>query len=96
MSAATANLTVAAALLLAGLSILLTIVAVASYARTKSPRLAWISAAFVAFAIQGVYLTVLSYKERGEIARGLGGPVPMLIALDLAIVAFLYLAVLKR
>jgi hypothetical protein len=96
MSALTANLTVAAAVLLTGLSLLLALVGGFSWSRTRSARLAWVTLAFAAFAVQGIYLWALSYRERSSVSSGSAGPFPTLLGLDLAIVALLYLSVLKR
>jgi hypothetical protein len=96
MSPATANLTVAGAVLLTGLSLLLLLVGLVSYTRTKSARLGWVSLAFAAFTVQGFYLSIRSYRDRAEIAEGSAGPYPVLIFLDVLIVVFLYLAAVKR
>jgi hypothetical protein len=96
MSATTANVAMAGAVILTGLAFLLAVVGAFSYSRTKAPRLVWVTLAFLGFVAQGFYLAMIAYRDRGDIAAGQGGPVPTIIALDLAIVAFLYLAVLKR
>lgn len=96
MSALAANLTVAGAVLLTGLSLLLAAIGAVSYLRTKSMRLLWVALAFAGFAVQGIYLWMLSYRGRSDVAEGSAGPFPTLLGLDLAIVVLLYLSVLKR
>jgi len=96
MSDTTANLTMAGAVLLTGLSALLLLVGATSYARMRAPRLLWVSLAFAGFLVQGVYLTMLAYRDRGAVATGSAGALPVIITLDVVILALLYLAAVKR
>lgn len=95
MGALQANVAVAVGVLLTGLSLLLFVVGAASYARVRNAKLLWVSLAFLGFAGQGVYFSVDAYARRGELARELDA-MPVLAAVNLAIVVALYLAVLKR
>ncbi len=90
-----ANLAVAVGVLLTGLSLLLLVVGLASYARVRNGKLLWVSLAFLGFAGQGLFFTLDAYARRGELAESLDA-MPVLAAVNLAIVAALYLAVLKR
>ena len=90
-----ANLAVAAAVVLTGISVLLLAVGAVSYARLRHGRLLGICVAFLVMAVQGVVLAVLSYRQRGAIADG-ELALPGLSAMNLAIVLALYVAVLKR
>ena len=95
MSAFGANVAVAAAVILSGISLLLLAIGVVSYTRLRHGRLLWVCIAFLVMAVQGAYLTVLSYRDRSAIADGdlsLAG----LTGVNLGIVLALYLAVLKR
>jgi hypothetical protein len=92
---AEANLAVGAAILLAGLSLLLAIVGFTSYARLRNARLLWVSFAFVGFLVQGAALAWRSYEARGDIASG-GTDLLLFSLLNLGIVLALYFAVLKR
>ncbi|MEK6976192.1 MAG: hypothetical protein AABY18_07605 [Candidatus Thermoplasmatota archaeon] len=95
MSALEANAAVAAGVILTGLSLLLLAVGVVSYTRLRHGRLLWVSVAFLVMAAQGLYLTVLAYKDRAAISGGdlsLGA----LAVVNLGVVIALYLAVLKR
>ena len=95
MSAFAANVAVAAAVVLSGISLLLLAVGVVSYTRLRHGRLFWVCVAFLVMAAQGTYLTYLSYRDRGEIASG-DYSVATLAFVNLGIVLALYLAVLKR
>lgn len=95
MGALQANAAAAVAVALTGLSLLLLVIGLASYQRVRNAKLLWVSAAFAGFAAKGVYFTVDAYRRRGELAADLDA-MPALAAADLAIVAALYLAVLKR
>lgn len=95
MSAFGANLAVASAVVLAGISTLLLAVGIVSYTRLRHGRLLWVCAAFLVMAAQGVYLSLLLYRDRAAVADGdysLAG----LTLVNLGIVVALYLAVLKR
>lgn len=95
MSALGANLAVASAVVLSGISALLLAVGIVSYARLRHGRLLWVCVAFLVMAAQGVYLTLLLYRDRAAVAAGdysLAG----LTLVNLGIVLALYLAVLKR
>jgi hypothetical protein len=95
MSAFGANLAVAAAVILSGVSLLLLAIGVISYTRLRHGRLLWVCIAFLVMAVQGGYLTYLSYKDRGAIADG-DVALASLTCVNLGIVLALYLAVLKR
>lgn len=95
MSAFGANAAVAGAVVLSGVSLLLLAIGVVSYTRLRHGRLLWVCVAFLVMALQGVYLTVLSYKDRAAIAGG-DWSLAALTAVNLGIVIALYLAVLKR
>jgi len=91
-----ANVAMGAAVLLTGLSLLLSVVGLVSWSRLRHPRLLWVSVAFALFAAQGVYLAERAYAARAEIqAAGLDGLLPTVTFLDLAIVLALYLAAWK-
>ncbi|MGB0652437.1 MAG: hypothetical protein ACPGQL_04485 [Thermoplasmatota archaeon] len=90
MSAWLANLSVAAAVLLAGLSLLLAVVGFLAYRRVGHGRLGLVSLAFFLFFVQGVLATVDAVQDRADPSL----PAPTL--LGLATVTVLYLAVLKR
>lgn len=96
MGAVWANVAVGAAVLLAGVSLLLAVVGVVSYLRIGHKRLLWVAAAFVGFLVQGVLLASVLYRDRGAVAAGQADVLPWLAVLNLGIVAALYLAVLKR
>lgn len=96
MSEWMANVAVGASVLLAGLGLLLAAVAWISFARLRSGRLAWVGLAFLGLAGQGIYLTLLSYERRADVAAGTAGEFPILAVTNLAIVLALYFAVLKR
>lgn len=95
MGALQANVAVAVSVALTGLSVLLLVIGLASYQRVRNAKLLWVSLAFVGFAAKGLYFTLDAYRRRGELAAELD-VMPLLAAVDLAIVAALYLAVLKR
>lgn len=95
MSALGANVAVASAVILSGLSLLLLVVGVVSYTRLRHGRLLWVCVAFLVMAAQGAYLTYLAYRDRAEIAAG-DLSVATLTLVNLGIVIALYLAVLKR
>ena len=90
MSDLAANLAVASAIVLSGLSLLLLAVGVVSYTRLR-----WVNLAFLIMAGQGTYLTLLAYKDRAAIAAG-DLSVTTLAFVNLGVVLALYLAVLKR
>lgn len=95
MSALAANAAVAAAIVLSGLSLLLLTIGLISYARLRHGRLLWVCIAFLVMAAQGLYLSLLAFRNRAAIAEGdlsIGG----LAVVNLGIVLALYLAVLKR
>lgn len=95
MSALAANLAVASAVVLSGLSLLLLAVGLVSYARLRHGRLMWVCIAFLVMAGQGLYLTLLAYQDRAAIAAG-DASITTLTFVNLGIVIALYLAVLKR
>lgn len=95
MSDVTANVAVAGAVILSGISLLLLATGVVSYTRLRHGRLLWICVAFLVMAIQGAVLTSLSYGDRAAIADG-DLALPGLTAVNLGIVLALYFAVLKR
>lgn len=86
-----ANLAVGASVLLAGISLILAATGTVAYKRLQHPRLLWVAVAFALFAVEGAYLAWTSYQARADITTW-----PVLPLLGLAIVAALYLAVLKR
>ncbi len=90
MGALEANIAVGAAVLLAGLSLLLATVGLLAYRRVGHIRLLWISLAFVGFLAQGVLLTIEAVENRAD--QGW----PTMTLLNLAIVGALYVAVLRR
>lgn len=95
MSAFAANAAVAAAIVLSGLSLALLAIGLVSYFRLRHGRLLWVCAAFLVMAAQGLYLAVLAFRNRADVAAGdlsIGG----LAVVNLGIVLALYLAVLKR
>lgn len=96
MSAHLANLAVGAAVLLTGVSLLLTLLGAISWRRVRHARLLWITLAFAAFSAKGAYLAQHAYDARGELAAaGLDGFLPVVVLADLAIVIMLYLAAWK-
>lgn len=95
MSVFQANLAVAVAVLLAGLSALLAVVGLLTWRRIRHAKLAWVALAFVLFAAEGVYLARDAYLRRGELADGWDA-LPWLALGNLLIVLCLYFAVLKR
>ncbi|MFO1533071.1 MAG: hypothetical protein ABR562_05135 [Thermoplasmatota archaeon] len=93
----TANVAVGAAVLLTGISLLLTIVGFVSFARLRNGRLLWVGLAFLGFAAQGATMAWWAYDRRAELAAAPGVPDLLVLAsMGLAIVVGLYLAVLKR
>lgn len=96
MGALQANVAVAVSVALTGLSVLLLVIGLASYQRVRNAKLLWVSLAFVGFAAKGLYFTLDAYRRRGELAAAGLDAMTFLAAVDLAIVAALYLAVLKR
>jgi hypothetical protein len=91
-----ANLAVGAAILLAGVALLLAVVGIVAWRRLGNARLLWVTLAFLGFVAEGVALAWRAYDKRADIAAG-GSPELLLLAVgNLAIVACLYLAVLKR
>lgn len=95
MSALLANLAVAAAVVLFGVSLLLFLVGIVAYLRMRHVKLLWVGIAFLFMAIQGAVLTYLAYQDRGAIADG-NSSFASLAFVNLAIVLALYFAVLKR
>lgn len=95
MSALAANLAVASAILLTGLSMLLMAVGLVSYLRLRHSRLLWVTLGFLGMAAQGLYLSVLAYQDRAAIAAG-DQAITTLAIVNLVIVFALYLAVVKR
>lgn len=95
MSALLANLAVAVALLLLGLSLLLAAVGLMTWRRVGHGKLGWVTLAFALFAAQGAYLTRDAYQRRGDLAQG-WDVLPYFASVNLLIVLALYLAVLKR
>lgn len=96
MSAAWANVAVAAGILLSGISLLLCGLGLTSYARIRNGKLLMVGLAFGAFAAQGAYLAWLAYQRRADVAAGTAGEFPVLTLTSLGIVVLLYMAVLKR
>jgi hypothetical protein len=96
MATWSADLAVAAGILLGGVALLLAILGLVSFARLRATRLLFVSAAFLGFAGQGAYLAWLAYERRADLAAGTAGEFPILAVANLAIVLLLYLAVLKR
>lgn len=95
MAAFLAQFAITCAILLAGISLILLVVASFSYARLKGARLLAIAVAFALSLVQGILLIRLAYTERGAIADG-AASIPLLAAVSLAMVMAIYLAVLKR
>jgi len=96
MSTLLANLAVAVGVLLVGISMLLLVVGLVSYARLRDRRLLWVSVAFAGFLAQGMWLSIDLYHRRGAIATDGWDTLPALAAVDLGIVLSLYVAVLKQ
>jgi drug/metabolite transporter (DMT)-like permease len=90
MGAFTANAAVAIGVLVAGVATILAVVGSVAYARLRHARLLWVAIAFALFAVQGVVLIVQAVDAGGE------APFPTLGILSLAILAALYIAVLRR
>lgn len=95
MSAILANVAVGAAVLLTGVSLLLTTLGALSWRRLRHGRLLWITLAFAMFTAKGAYLTERAYQTRGELGGGLEAVLPTVVLADLAIVLALYLAAWK-
>ncbi len=90
MSAALANLSIAAAVLLAGIGTMLMLVGWIAYARIRHGRMLWVSVAFGLLAAQGVVAALDAYAARDD-------PVfPGTTLLSLGVALALYFAVLKR
>lgn len=96
MSDLVANLVVGAAILLAGVALLMAIVAFVSFRRLRAGRLAWIGMAFLVEAGAGVYLSMQSIQQRLALAESGPGVLGTVIGLNLAVVLCLYLAVAHR
>jgi hypothetical protein len=96
MSAWMADLAVGGAILLAGVSLLLFVVGLISYARVRHGRLLWVAFAFLGLFAEGVILAWLSYASRTDLANDGSFQLPGLTLLNLGVVLALYLAVLKR
>jgi hypothetical protein len=97
MSDLIANLAVAAAVLLTGVSLTLAVLGWLAARRIKHPRLYWVALAFLAFAGKGGYLVLLAYRERAAIAAaGMGELIPLVTLIDLGIVLALYFAAWTR
>ncbi len=96
MSSEWANIAVAAAVLLCGLSLMLCVLGLTAYGRMRNAKLLFVSLAFLGFALQGAYLAWLAYQKRADVAAGSAGEFPILTVANLAIVTVLYMAVLKR
>lgn len=94
MGAFVANLAVAAAVVLLGVSTLLFAVGLLSYWRLRHGRLLWVGLAFLFMAVQGAVLTWLTFRDRAGIADG-ESSWPVLALVNLAIVLALYASVLK-
>ncbi|MEA3191087.1 MAG: hypothetical protein QOD77_1669 [Thermoplasmata archaeon] len=92
----TADLAVAAGILLGGIALLLAVLGVVAWRRLRAGRLLWVSAAFAGFAAEGAYLAWLAYQRRADVAEGAAGEFPILALANLGIVLCLYVAVLKR
>lgn len=95
MSDLTANVAVAAGIVLSGLSLLLLAIGVITYTRLRHDRLLWVCVAFLVMAGQGIYLTILAYRDRASIADG-DLSLASLAFVNLGVVLALYLAVLRR
>lgn len=85
-----ANLAVALGASLTGVSVLLMVLGLLAYQRVGQSRMLWISGAFALFAALGVVHTWDAWQNRGDPSLP---PEPLLA---LAIVAALYVAVLKK
>lgn len=97
MSTWTANVAVGAAILLAGISLLLAVVGFVSFGRLRHGRLLWVGFAFLGFAAEGAALAWYAYDGRSELVAATGWPQLLVLSLlNLGIVVALYLAVLKR
>lgn len=92
-----ANVAVAAAVLLAGVGLLLFLVGLVTWWRLRHPRLLWVAVAFAFLCAQGVVLAQQAVRARGDVAEsGLSGLVPTTALLGLAVAVALYLAAWKR
>lgn len=90
MGAITANAAVAIGVLVAGVATVLAVVGAVAYSRIRHTRLLWVSIAFGLFAAQGAVLI-------GQAATaGADASFPWIGLLSLAILAALYVAVLRR
>lgn len=90
------NVAVGAAVLLAGVSLLLAVVGFLSFLRVRHARLLWIALAFVGFLVQGLLMAWNAYLARAELA-GTGGVQSLALPIvDLVTVLLLYVAVMKR
>lgn len=91
-----ANLAVGCAVALAGIALLLAVVGAVAYGRLRTARLLWVALAFLLLAVEGGALAWQAYAQRAAIQAG-GSPELLLLSVgNLAVVACLYLAVLKR
>jgi hypothetical protein len=77
---------------LIGLSLILLLVSLISYRRTGSLRLLLVGCAFLVFMVKGVlllaFLLLQSLSESAELL--------VIVAMDLIIILFLYLAIAKK
>ncbi len=90
MSAEIANLSIAAAILLAGVAAALMVVGLVASIRLKHGRMIGVTVAFALLALQGVLAALDAYATRAE-------PVfPTSTLLSLGVVIALYVAVLNR
>lgn len=72
-----------------GFSLLLLVTSFASYARLRHARFAYVAVAFLAFLVKGIIALAGELTERPVVSLEI-------LALDLLILLFLYLAVAKR
>ncbi len=76
---------------LIGFSLILLLVSIASYRRTKNSRLLLVSVGFFIFLLKGILLII------GLVfVPGLTESIELLLLLDLVILLFLYFAIAKR
>ncbi len=80
------------AVCLAGFALIQASVGMISYRRTGKDKLLLISAAFCLFSIKGIYALISLYTT----FQPFGVPTLSMLAVDLSIIALLYISILKE
>jgi hypothetical protein len=79
------------------LSLVLTFVGYLSWARTRSPRLAMVSAAFAVFLLKGIFLASGMYlTDWVSVPKDFAGAFDIMLVSDVLVLLLLYAALFRR